>query len=50
MRILGTKPSPVIRSQKESILKMWKRDVSEVSKEADAKRDGAINPKDYDFN
>ena len=44
MRILGTEPSSVILSQTWSI-KCWK-----VSKQAEAKRDGVINPENYNFN
>ena len=47
MHISGIEPSSVILSQK-SILKKW-RDVPNVPKQAEAKRDGVINPQNYNF-
>ena len=44
MRISGTELSSVILSQKKYFQKM-KRDVPNVPKQAEAKRDGVINPK-----
>ena len=49
MRISGTEPSSVILSQKKYCQKL-KRDVPNVSKQAEAKRDGVINPQNYNFN
>ena len=48
MRISGTEPSSVILSQKKYFQKL-KRDVSKVPKQAKAKRDGVINPQNYNF-
>ena len=48
MRISGTEPSSVILSQTK-LLKSWKSDVQKVPKEAKAKRDGVINPQNYNF-
>ena len=48
MRISGTEPSSVILSRK-SIFKQLKRDISNVPKQAEAKRDGVINPQNYNF-
>ena len=48
MRISGTEPSSVILSQK-SIFKSWK-DVLNVPIPAEAKREGVINPQNYNFN
>ena len=48
MRISGTEPSSVILSQ-IIIFKSWKRDVPNVPKQAEAKRDGVINPQNYNF-
>ena len=49
MRNSVTKPSSVILGQIKYFQKL-QRDVTEVPKEADAKRDGVINPQNYDFN
>ena len=46
MRISGTEPSSVILSQNELFSKMI-RDVPNVPKQAGAKRDGVINPQNY---
>ena len=43
MRISGTEPSSVILSKKWNFQK-FKRDVLNVPKQAEAKRDGVINP------
>ena len=43
MRISGTEPSSVILSQKRNFQKL-RRDVLNVPKLAEAKRDGVINP------
>ena len=48
MRISGTEPSSVILSQKCS-LQTLKRDVPNEPKQAEAKRDGVINPHNYNF-
>ena len=48
MRISGTEPSSVILSQK-CILQTLKRDVPNEPKQAEAKRDGVINPHNYNF-
>ena len=45
MRISGTEPSSVILSQTCSI----KSNAPKVPKEAKAKRDGVINPQNYNF-
>ena len=49
MRISGTEPSSVILNQKKCFQKL-KWDVPNVPKQAEAKRDGVINPLNYDFN
>ena len=49
MRISGTEPSSVILSQACSIKKLKSND-QKVPKQADAKRDGVINPQNYNFN
>ena len=46
MRISGTEPSSVILSQTCSI----KSNDQKVPKQARAKRDGVINPHNYNFN
>ena len=48
MRISGTEPSSVILSQTMKFKKL-KRDDPKVPKEAEAKRDGVINPQNYNF-
>ena len=48
MRISGTEPSSVILSQKQYFQKLI-RDVRNVPKQAEAKRDGVINPQYYNF-
>ena len=48
MRISGTEPSSVIISQKRN-LKSWKV-MPKMPNQAEAKRDGVINPKNYNFN
>ena len=48
MRISGTEPSSVILSQKQYFQKLI-RDVPNVPKQAEAKRDGVINPQYYNF-
>ena len=48
MRISGTEPSSVIRSQ--TCIKMLKSNGQKVPKQAEAKRDGVINPQNYNFN
>ena len=48
MRISGTKPSSVILSQTLKFKKL-KSDYPKVPKQADAKRDGVINPQNYNF-
>ena len=46
MRISSTEPSSVILSQKGNFQK-FKRDVPNLPKQAEAKRDGVINPQNY---
>ena len=47
MRISGTEPSSVILSQNK--FQKLKRDVLNVPKQAEAIRDGVINPQNYNF-
>ena len=49
MRISGTEPSSVILSQTCKIKKLKSND-QKVPKQAEAKRDGVINPQNYNFN
>ena len=49
MRISGTEPSSVILSQTTKSKKL-KRDAQKVSKQVKAKKDGVINPDNYNFN
>ena len=49
MPISGNDPSSVILSQTQYFQKL-KRDVPNVPKQAEAKRDGVINPQNYNFN
>ena len=44
MRISGTEPSSVILIQKVYVISKYERDVQKVPKQAEAKRDGVINP------
>ena len=48
MRISGTEPSSVILSQTMKFKKL-KSDYPKVPKQAEAKRDGVINPQNYNF-
>ena len=48
MHISGIEPSSVILSQRK-YLKRLKNNVPKVPKEAKAKRDGVINPQNYNF-
>ena len=48
MRISGTKPSSVILSQTMKLKKL-KSDDRKSPKQAEAKRDGVINPQNYNF-
>ena len=48
MRISGTEPSSVILSQTMKFKKL-KSDDPKLPKQAEAKRDGAINPQNYNF-
>ena len=48
MRISGTEPSSVILSQTMKFKKL-KSDDPKVPKQAEAKRDGVINPQNYNF-
>ena len=48
MRISGIEPSSVILSQRKR-LKRLKNNFPKVTKEAKAKRDGVINPQNYNF-
>ena len=50
MRISGTEPSSVILSQKGGTFKSWKVMSQKCQQQAEAKRDGVINPKNYNFN
>ena len=49
MRISGTEPSSVILSKKK-YFKRLKNDLQKLPKQVKAKRDGVINPQNYDFN
>ena len=49
MRISGTEPSSVILS-KTNYFKKLKSDTENVPKQTEAKRDGVMNPKNYNFN
>ena len=49
IRISGTEPSSVILSQ-ITLFKKLKNDVQKVPKQAKAKKDGVINPHNYNFN
>ena len=49
MRISDDKPSPVILSQTKQFKKM-KSDAQKVPKQAKAKRDGVVNPQNYNLN
>ena len=48
MRISGTEHSSVILSQTMKFKKL-KSDVPKVPKQAEAKRDGVMNPQNYNF-
>ena len=48
MRISGTEPSSVILSQTMKFKKL-KSDDRKVPKQAEVKRDGVINPQNYNF-
>ena len=48
MRISGTEPSSVILSQKKQFSKVEKKSPN-VPKQVESKRDGVINPKNYNF-
>ena len=50
MRISGTEPSSVILSQTMKFKKLEESDAPKVPKQAEAKRDGVINPHNYNFN
>ena len=55
MRISGTEPSSVILSQtcsiksRKAMTKKLKSNDQKVPKQAEAKRDGVINPQNYNF-
>ena len=49
MRIPGNEPSSVILSQ-TCYMKTWKVMNQKVSKKAEGKRDGLINPQNYNVN
>ena len=49
MRISGIGPSSVILSQTKKFQKL-ENDAPKVPKQAEAKRDGVINPQNYIFN
>ena len=48
MRISGTEPSSMILGQTGSLKKLKSND-KKVPKQAEAKRDGVINPQNYNF-
>ena len=48
MRISGYEPSSVILSQKKKFLQL-ETDDSKVPKQAEAKRDGVVNPQNFKF-
>ena len=48
MRISGTEPLSVILSQTKYFKKL-KSDATNVPKQAEAKRDGVLNPQNYQF-
>ena len=48
IRISGTEPSSVILSQTKKFKKL--KNEAKMPKEAKAKRDGVINPQNYNFN
>ena len=48
MRISGTEPSSVILSQTVKFKKL-KSDDQKLPKQAEAKRDGVLNPQNYNF-
>ena len=50
MRISGNEPSSVILSKKGGNFKSWKVMSQKCQKQAEAKRDGVINPQNYKFN
>ena len=49
MRISGTEPSSVILA-KQSRFKSWKVISEKCQKQSEAKKDGVINPQNYNFN
>ena len=49
MRISRTEPSSVVHTQTVKLKKL-KLDYQKVPKQAEAKRDGAINPQNYNIN
>ena len=49
MRISGTEPSSVILSQTK-LFKRVDKGCPKIPKQAEAKRDGVINPQNYYFN
>ena len=49
MRISGNEPPSVILSQRKKLKKL-KSVAKKVPKQAKAKKDGAINPENYNFN
>ena len=50
MRISGTEPASMILSQTMEKIKKLKSYDSKVPKQAETKRDGVINPQNYNFN
>ena len=50
MRISSTEPSSVILSQNIVNLKSWKVMTQKCLNKPEAKRDGVINPQNYNFN
>ena len=48
MRISGTEPSSVILLPNKVVQK-WKSDAPKVPYQAKTKRDGVLNPKNYNF-
>ena len=50
MRISGTESSSVILGQKGSSFKSCKMMSQKCQKQAEGKRDGVVNPQEYNFN
>ena len=50
MRISGTEPSSVILAQTKYFTNGWKLIPKSAEIQSEAKRDGVLNPKNYNFN